>query len=343
MAWNQPVTVYGAYGHTGRFVVAELCKRGATPILAGRDLAKLRAMRATYPQLEMRVANVEQPHLLDAATSGSVAVINCAGPFIDSAIPVVEAAIRNHVHYLDVAAEQQAALRLFEQYGERARSAGVIVAPSMAFYGGLGDLMATAAMDEWPDANEIAIAVALDSWRPTRGTRLTGERNPGRRFIFSNNRLERTELPGRRWKFPAPFGELDVVPFPLAETVIMSRHLQTPEIHMFLNEGPLADLHNPATPPPAPADESGRSSQRFVVDVVARRGDAERRFVAHGRDIYAVTAPIIVEATERIINGLARRTGVVAAGEAFDAQAFLSALSPAADLEITQHVDSDAR
>jgi len=47
-----------------------------------------------------------------------------------------------------------------------------------------------------------------------------------------------------------------------------------------------------------------------------------------GRDIYAITAPIVVEATHRVVNGLARRTGVVAAGEAFAAQAFLMSLSP---------------
>ena len=240
------VTVFGAYGHNGRFVVAELCKRGGTPILAGRDAAQLRAMRTAYPELETRVANVEQPHLLDAAISGSVAVINCAGPFGDTVIPVMEAALRSGVHYPDLAAEQLAVLTLFERFAERAHKAGVTVVPAMAFYGGLGDLMATAIMADWEDADEIAIAVALDSWKPTRGTRLTGARNRGPRFIFSNNTLERADPPqGRKWNFPKPFGELDVVPLALAETITMSRHLRTREIRMFLNEAPLADLHHP--------------------------------------------------------------------------------------------------
>src|SRR5262249_50413356 len=143
---------------------------------------------------------------------------------------------------------------------------------------------------------------------------------------------------GRRWTFPQPFGELDVVPLPLAETVTISRHLRAPEIRMFLNEAPLADLHNPDTPPPTPADASGRSSQRFVMDVIVRRRDAERRLVARGRDIYATTAPLVVEATERIINGLASRSGVLAAGDAFDARDFLKALSPT-HLDITEQLD----
>src|SRR5262249_29011312 len=241
---------------------------------------------------------------------------------------------------------QQAVLTIFERFEARARGAGVTAVPAMAFYGGPADLTATAAMADWNDADEIAIAVALDTWRPTRRTRLAGARNQGRRFVFSPNRVQKADLPsGRRWAFPKPIGELDVVPLPLAETITISRHLRTPEIMMFLNEAPLADLHNPDTPPPTPADPSGRSSQRFVMDVIVRRKDAQRRLVACGRDIYASTAPIVVEATERVISGLARKTGVVAPGDAFDARDFLNALSPA-HLEIApgdQTVDVTGR
>jgi hypothetical protein len=96
-----------------------------------------------------------------------------------------------------------------------------------------------------------------------------------------------------------------------------------------MNAAPLTDLRNPNTPTPTAADESGRSSQIFQMDVIARRGNEESRVVARGQDIYATSAPIVVEATNRILTGLARATGVVAAGEAFDARDFLNSLSPA--------------
>ena len=220
-------------------------------------------------------------------------------------------------------------LSVFERFADNARGAGIVIAPAMAFYGGLGDLMATAAMGEWDGADEIRIAVALDSWKPTRGTRLTGHRNPGQRFIFSNSRLERADPPpGRTWNFPPPFGEQNVVPLSLAETITISRHLRTAEIRVFMNLVPIADLRNPETPTPTATDESGRSAQMFLMDVIARRGNEERRVVARGRDIYAVTAPIVVEATQRIVDGLAKATGVHAAGELFDARDFLNSLSP---------------
>lgn len=330
MTSNQLITIFGAYGHTGRFVVSELRKRGWTTILSGRDSARLKAVGDAHPGSEVRVASVDDPASLDRAMSGAAAVINCAGPFIDTAAPVINAALRSGIHYLDIAAEQAAVLNVFEQFADAARDGTVVIAPAMAFYGGLGDLLATAAMGDWNTADEISIAIALDSWKPTRGTRLTGQRNPGKRFVFSNNRLERADSPSARtWNFPAPFGTLEVVGLSLSETITISRHLQTPEIRTYMNLAPIKDIRDPNTPEPTAADESGRSSQIFVVDVVVRRGSDGRRSTARGRDIYAITAPIVVEATQRIVSGLTRVTGVVAAGEIFDAPGFLKSLSPA--------------
>ena len=53
-----------------------------------------------------------------------------------------------------------------------------------------------------------------------------------------------------------------------------------------------------------------------------------RRAIAQGVDIYAVSAPLIVEALERAMAGQTGRAGSLAAGEAFDAKDFLAALAP---------------
>lgn len=45
----------------------------------------------------------------------------------------------------------------------------------------------------------------------------------------------------------------------------------------------------------------GRSKQTFVMDAIVRKGDKKRQSLAHRRDINAVTAPIIVEAAQRIL------------------------------------------
>ena len=63
-----------------------------------------------------------------------------------------------------------------------------------------------------------------------------------------------------------------------------------------MNVGPIEELRDPGTPGPTAVDERGRSAQIFVVDVLARRGSEARRVTARGQDIYAITAPIVVEA-----------------------------------------------
>jgi short subunit dehydrogenase-like uncharacterized protein len=325
---DHKIAVFGAAGHTGRFVIAVLERRGIGSILAGRDAEKLSRVTKAHPASEIRVASVDDPRSLDRALAGSSLIINCAGPFLDTAGPIIEAALRARIHYLDVSAEQQVALAAFERFSEPARTTGIVIVPAMAFYGGLGDLLASAAMSDWTTADEIRLGVALDGWKPTRGTRLTGNRNPGRRFVFSKSELSLVDdpPPKMQWDFPPPFGRQEVVAFPLAETVVISRHLRTPEICMYLNLAPLAELHDPYTPAPTAADERGRSGQTFLMDVVVRKGDEERRATAAGRDIYAITAPLAVEAAERIITFREHVAGTFAPGQIFDAKDFLERL-----------------
>ena len=327
---SRGIAVYGAYGHTGRFVLAELRRRGFVPVACGRDAARLREL-AAETGVEVRVAATDDAAALDAAFAGTAAVLHCAGPFLDTAAPVLDAALRARIHYLDVAAEQRAVTDTLARDGE-AKAAGVTVLPAMAFYGGLADLLASAALDGATDADAVDIAVALDGWHPTRGTRLTGDRNHYPRTYIEHGRTCTVPDPApvRETDFPAPFGTQETVLLPLSETVVLSHHVACRNLHSWMNLAPLRDLRDPATPTPTAADDSGRSAQRFVVDVRVRRGDRVDRAVASGRDIYAVTAPLLVEALQRILDGRVHGNGSLTAGQAFDARDFLDALADAA-------------
>ncbi|MGC0339202.1 saccharopine dehydrogenase family protein [Streptomyces sp. SLBN-8D4] len=338
---GRTVTVFGAYGHTGRFVVAQLRKRGFVPVLSGRDAGKLRALAASEPGLEVRPASVDDPASLDRALDGVDAVINSAGPFAVTAAPVIEAALRAGIPYVDVAAEIEANLDTFTHFADRARAAGVVVVPAMAFYGGLGDLLATAAMGDWTAADEANIAYGLSSWHPTPGTRtagaVSGERRGGRRVRYTQGRLEyHDDAPTLlKWPFPDPMGTREVVAeFTMADVVTLPSHLSIPEVRTHMASEAARDLSAPDTPAPTAADDNGRSDQTFLVEAVVRSGDTERRAVARGRDIYAVTAPLAVEAVHRILTGRTRTLGVASAGEVFDAPDFLRALSPHITVEL---------
>jgi len=323
-----PVAVYGATGHTGRFIVAELLRRGRTPVLCGRDVVRLAEMAREHPGLTCHVASIDDAGALDAALQGAAAVINAAGPFLDTARPLLDAALRNGVHYFDTSAEQGAAAHVFEQ-DARTKAAGIVAMPSVAFYGAFADLLATAAMGDWDDADAIDIAVGLDGWHPTRGTRITGERNRAVRWIVEEGELRPLPdpAPTRVWNFPSPLGTQDTVMLTLSEIVSIARHLRVSEVRSYMNLAPLRDLRDPSTPTPVAADERGRSSQQFVLDACVQRGDQVRRATVQGRDIYAATAPLIVEALDRVLAGDVRQPGAWAAGEVFDAAQFLGALA----------------
>jgi saccharopine dehydrogenase-like NADP-dependent oxidoreductase len=333
MTSNRTVAVFGAYGHTGRFVVSELVTRGWKPILSGRDASKLKALGAAHPEADIRPASVDDAASLDRALADAVAVINCAGPFAKTSAPLIEAALRARIPYLDVAAEIEANLDTIAQYAGRAREAGVVIVPAMAFFGGLGDLLATVAMGNWAAADEICIAYGLSSWKPTVGTRAAGQvsrqRRDGRRIVFANGELVyRTQAaPTGEWTFPAPLGTQPVIAeFTMADTVTIARHLKTPEIRSYMTASAVRDLVDPESSPPVAVDESGRSSQSFVVDVVVRSGGKERRVSASGQDIYVISAPLVIEGLTRVIDGRVSGAGVLTAGEAFDASDFLESL-----------------
>ncbi|WP_330335365.1 saccharopine dehydrogenase NADP-binding domain-containing protein (plasmid) [Streptomyces sp. NBC_00536] len=337
---GQIVAVFGAYGHTGRFVVAELVERGFVPVLSGRDSEKLKAL-ADETGLEARPATVDDAGSLDLALAGAAAVINCAGPFASTTAPVIEAALRARIPYLDVAAELEANIDTFADFTDRAREAGAVVVPAMAFFGGLGDLLATAAMGDWAEADEAHIAYALSSWHPTAGTRLSGavsrERRGERRMRFTGGQWEyRTDAaPTLEWRFPEPMGARSVIgEFTMADVVTVPSHLAIPDVTTYMTVEAVRDIAAPGTPAPTAADESGRSDQTFLVDAVVRSGGVERRAVARGQDIYAITAPLVVEALDRVLSGRTRAVGVAAAGEIFDASDFLRALAPYVTVEL---------
>lgn len=267
-------------------------------------------------------------------------MVNCAGPFATTAAPVIEAALRAGIPYVDVAAEIEANADTFAHFAGRARDAGAVIVPAMAFFGGLGDLLATAAMGGWTAADEAHIAYGLSGWNPTDGTRAAGEvsreRRDGGRVRYVNGHLEYRDdsPPTLEWPFPPRWAGgrssgssrwPTSSPFPAT--------WPSPRC------APTWRSRRPGTcRPRTRRGRRGRRAGTVRADLPRRRrpalGGRERRAVASGQDIYAVTAPLVVEAVDRILTGRTRTAGVASAGEIFDAPDFLRALSPHMSVEL---------
>ena len=93
--------LYGATGYTGRLIVTEALRRGLRPILGGRRAEPLAALAANTG-LPYRVASLHVDEALDRALEGVCAVLHAAGPFADTALPMLNACLRTGVHYLDI-------------------------------------------------------------------------------------------------------------------------------------------------------------------------------------------------------------------------------------------------
>lgn len=328
---GRTIAVLGAGGHTGRFVVAELERRGmsARPMTRGGRFTPIGGAETAC-----RTLDLSRPDALARALAGADAVINCAGPFLDTAEPAVEAALLAGIPYLDLAAEQVTALRLFERYDGRARGAGITIVPAMAFFGGLADLLASSLVRPQNSVEQIEIAVGLDSWHPTSGTRLTGRKNTYERLIVRDHQLVAVPMPppATDWDFPAPLGPQPVTCVPLSEIILIAWHLKPAAMTSYMNLKPLADLKAEDSPAPKAVDAHGRSGQSFVVDVRVTASGEIRRATVNGQDIYAVSAPLIVAACRDLLEAAPPLTGVRAPGELFDPRPFLAALAP--DIEV---------
>ena len=117
------IVLFGATGYTGRLTAEALVRRGATPVLAGRDKTKLDALNADLGgDLDVATADVAEPSSLDALVDGADVLVTTVGPFTTYGAPAVEAAIRHGVPYLDSTGEPAFIRQVFEEYGPRAES-----------------------------------------------------------------------------------------------------------------------------------------------------------------------------------------------------------------------------
>jgi short subunit dehydrogenase-like uncharacterized protein len=101
--------IYGANGYSGELIAREAVRRGHRPVLGGRDPQRLEPLAGELG-CEMRAFDLASPQL-----SGIDLVLHCAGPFVKTAAPMVDACLAARAHYLDITGE----IAVFEAIFER--------------------------------------------------------------------------------------------------------------------------------------------------------------------------------------------------------------------------------
>ena len=162
--------VYGSYGYTGRLVVREAIERGLEPVLGGRNTSTLESQAVRWG-LDCMAFSLDQPDIIERRLEDVDCVLNCAGPFVHTHEPIVEACLATDTHYLDITGE----IEVFERIAarsEQAEQAGVTLIPGVGFDVVPSDCLASHLGDALSDATHLSLGFdSLGS--PTVGTALT--------------------------------------------------------------------------------------------------------------------------------------------------------------------------
>lgn len=266
-------------------------------------------------------AALDDPEALWALAARAAVLVHCAGPFTETGRPVARAAAEAGCHYVDHGLEQHHTAWMFDAMREPAERAGIAMITAMSFYGGLGDLLASAVAGGLTGVDRLVVAYAVTGWRLTTGARKTAELlfADTRRISCTQGAFQVGYVEPRNvvFPFPPPLGPRTMIaPIPSSDVVTIPRHVATREVEAqltartFEEEQAFTSEH---------VDAATRAGSDFTVAVQAITADGGRAGQVSGHDLWRASAVASVEAAVRLADGRGPGGGgVFSPAEAFE-------------------------
>jgi saccharopine dehydrogenase (NAD+, L-lysine-forming) len=315
--------IYGATGYTGRLVATEAIAKGLDVMVAGRNAERVRDLAKSLG-VPWRAMSLDERLQLDKAMSGTDAVLNLAGPFLQTARPVVESCLRTGTHYLDVAGEI-GVFQTLHGYDSTARSRGVMVMPGVGFAVVASDCLAAYVVSKLPECRFLRLGVSYTNLfsRGTLRTMFSLARE--RVSIRRDSRL--TSVPVGRLERAFDYGEGERISSAVSWADVFTAYYTTgvPNIEVYAEAGALErglyqlgawfaeplrlapcqrllDLQAYAWPEGPSAAERSAASRVIVADAEDRW---RRRICARMRtpDGYSFTCAATVAIAQRVLAG----------------------------------------
>lgn len=293
--------IYGATGYTGLMAAEHAVASGLAPILAGRDAAKLAGLSERLGA-EYRVLSLDNEAAINFALSDVAVLLNCAGPFSRTAEPLMRAAIRSRVHYLDVAAELDS-YRLAETCDAEARGSGVLLLPgSGGSVAMLGSLAARAA-ERVTQPRSILIALHV-AGSMSRGSAISASEGLTNQCLARVDGVLTEADPGGLRDFDFGHGPVSCFPVTLPDLVTIWRTQRVPDIATFVhvsgNAFPKGALDEQLDGPSA--EERDANRYQAAVEVIGVDGRVVRATLDTVNG-YSFTPIAAVEACRRVLGG----------------------------------------
>ena len=248
--------IYGATGYTGRLIARHAVELGLRPTLAGRNeerVAKL-AGELNCPSLTFPVASASQ---LSDRLRGFSAVLNCAGPFSQTARPMMEGCIAAGVDYLDITGEIDV-IEFAASLSERAKQAGVALIPAVGFDVVPSDCLAAMLAQRLPGAQKLELAfTALGGMSPgTTKTMIEALPSGGRARI--DGAIRRVPIAWKTMEVPFRHRKLMAVSIPWATSLALITRRESATSRSILLRRPNKSPACVESASPYPCSVSGR-------------------------------------------------------------------------------------
>lgn len=313
--------IYGAAGYTGRLASEHANSLGLDFVVAGRAESSKTTNLAAELGVPSRLFCLDEPKLIDLALQDISVLLNCAGPFLRTAEPLMEACIRNKVHYLDVAAELDS-YKLAEKHDQAAKEANVMLLPGCGGSVTMLGCLAGHAVERVKNPLSIDISLYV-SGSVSRGSAISAAENMSADcFQRLNGELVKRE-PGNTIQLDFDNGEGDVTNYQvtLPDVITIGKSTSVPNVRTFMHAAgdgfPTGDLNGL---PDGPTAEQREASPYHATVAVTSADGTVSRSVLHTVNGYTFTGKASVEGSARVLAGIAQggfQTPALIFGNAF--------------------------
>lgn len=293
--------IYGASGYTGRMAAARAKVVGLELVVAGRHEAPLQEL-ATTLGVEYRVFVLNDPADLEQALEGIDVLLNCAGPFVHTAGPLMAGCLRMGTHYLDIAAELDS-YQLSAQHDREAVDANVMLMPGSG--GSVAMLGSLAARAVEQAAAPVSVRIALHvSGAMSRGSAISASQNLIAQCLMRKGDVLTPRDPAERCDFDFGRGAVSCFPVTLPDLITIARQTGIGDIETYVHVSGSAfpEAGVDALPEGPTSQERDENRYQAAVDVMDADGTMTR-MVLDTVNGYSFTPLAAVEAARRVLAG----------------------------------------
>ena len=295
--------IYGATGYTGRLVCEYAKSLGLIFVIGGRTERNIRELASSL-EVACDVFELENAEKVDSSLVSIQLVLNCAGPFIRTAKPLINACIRNGVHYLDISAELES-YKLAEERTMDAARANVMLMPGCGGSIAMLGCLAGHALKNIKTVSSIDIALCVAGSMSRGSATSATESSMTNCLQRSNGKLAPHDVKyTKRFDFDNGIGEVDCFPVTLPDLITIWKSTGIGNIRTYAYvSGDAFPTGNLEALPNGPSAEQRKATPYHAAVTLTTVDGIVKKEVLHTVNGYTFTSLASVHAARLVLGG----------------------------------------